>query len=200
MFIYPYDSTKTCGLQAQHAHGIVQWRAGHENGHSPGMGRKKTDPRRSPTVAVLAENVQALLDRPGAPYPNPNALAAVAAISRPTVHGLLDRTRAVGVDKLDVLAKALGVPAAWQLLVPGQFPTQKAAGKKPKRGRFKTTESGTDFLQSMSTVPQRSRGARPLDEAPDDVLPSRANGIGSDRTRPKGGKKVAKTVKARTRP
>lgn len=202
MFIYPNDSTKTFDIQGRLTNGIVQWRRPRENGHAPGMGRKKTDPKHSPSVAVLAENVQALMDRPGALYANPNAIAArFKAISRPTIHGLLDRTRAVGIDKLDVLAKALGVPAAWQLLVPGQFPAQKAASKKPKRGRVRTTEAGTDLLRTLSVQSKLGRGAKALEEAPeDDVLSTRANGSSSNRPRPKGGKKVAKVVKARTKP
>ena len=192
MFITPNDITKTCTLQGLSSPVNVQWRAGHENGHAGGMGKKKTEPSGSVAVALLAENLRALMAK--GPYRNPNALTvAFPAISRPTIDGILDRTRAVGIDKLDVLAAAFGVPA-WQLLVPAQPAAHKAVPRTPgPKAKRRPTGEAAELLQSLTEVHRQVRkqyrGASEGHQHEKSSVGS--NGSHSNKPRPKGGKKVA---------
>jgi len=128
------------------------------------------------------------------------ALAAKAGVSRATIDSIEGNRNAVGLDKLEAVAGALGLKA-WELLRPPVIPAPKAVTKVPRPGRMRTTEAGSDLLQTLSVTSKLGRGAKALEEAPeDDTLSPGTNGSSSNRPRPKSGQKVAKTVKARTRP
>ncbi len=124
------------------------------------------------------------------------ALAAKAGVSRATIDSIEGNRNAVGLDKLEAVAGALGLKA-WELLQPPKSPAQKAVPRTPgPKAARKPTGVAAELSRSLTEVSRSYRGATP--EAPSDMS-RRPPNADRNSTRPKGGKKVAKAGKAPTR-
>ncbi len=129
------------------------------------------------------------------------ALAAKAGVSRATIDSIEGDRNAVGLDKLEAVANALGLKA-WELLQPPRPTALKAVQRTPGTGaNRKATGAAAELLQSLNEVHRqvRKHGGVNGKETPHEEVSARSLGADRDKPRPKGGEKVGKAGKSRTR-
>lgn len=81
-------------------------------------------------VAVLADNLRRLKSAHAGTSLGTNlGIAKAAGVSTPTVIAALERRNALGINKVDCLARAFGLPA-WMLLMPA-MPLRTAEPERP---------------------------------------------------------------------
>jgi len=124
------------------------------------------------------------------------ALARKAGVSRATIDSIEDSRSAVGLDKLEAVAGALGLKA-WELLQPPKSPAQKAVQSTPgPKAARKPTGVAAELHQSLTEVSRSYRGAT-LEGSND--MSIRSTSTDRNSPSPTSRKKVAQAVKTRAK-
>jgi len=165
-----------------------------ESLHYPTNGKQGHPSDVSDAKANAAANLKRIREALGYSV---KALAAKASVSRATIDSIEGSRSAVGLDKLEAVAGALGLKA-WELLQPPKSPAQKAVPRTPgPKAARKPTGVAAELSRSLTEVSRSYRGATA--KAPHEMS-IRSTSTDRDSPRPKSRQKVAQTVKARTKP